>query len=257
MIKIFSASYQETYQIEDFNFPVGELHIRFKKDLPVNKGSLNILWEYANDLEFHKLGLLCHTAKLASIPLGKLELPYVPGSRQDRVTQYGECFTLKYVADFINSLGFERVTVKDPHSDVTPSLINNCTIISQADVFSDLIRRYSDYWLISPDAGAYKKISKLPEDLGIIQMSKVRDTLTGSLSLTCFDNRLLQIEGKTCIIVDDIVDAGGTFIAIAKELKKNNPEKIVLMATHGFFTKGLEVFDEVIDEIYTHKGKIK
>lgn len=50
---------------------------------------------------------------------------------------------------------------------------------------------------------------------------------------------------------------GGTFIAIAKELKKHKPKQIVLMITHGFFTKGLEVFDGLIDEIYTRKGKVK
>lgn len=216
MITILPTLSDGYFKIKEFNFPVGELHLKFEPFPPSDIGSLNILWEYENDSEFHKLGLLCHTAKLASIPLGKLELPYVPGSRQDRITEYGECFTLKYVADFINSLGFQTVYIQDPHSDVTPCLINNCTVFSQSEIFSDKMSQYSDYWLISPDAGAYKKISKLPESLGIIQMSKVRDTSTGILSLTCFDNRLLQIEGKTCIIVDDICDGGGNFYSYSK-----------------------------------------
>ena len=61
-------------------------------------------------------------------------------------------------------------------------------------------------------------------------------------------------------IVDDICDGGRTFIEIAKYLKEADSidsSRIHLMVTHGFFTKGLGVFDGLIDHIYTRKGKIK
>ena len=60
-----------------------------------------------------------------------------------------------------------------------------------------------------------------------------------------------NLKGKIAIISDDICDGGMTFIGIAKALRALNCEHIVLYVTHGIFSKGLSVFDGLIDQIFT------
>ena len=111
--------------------------------------------------------------------------------------------------------------------------------------------------LISPDAGANKKIYKLAEQIGytgdIITCSKDRDS-EGKLTkcVVPYCSSLV----KDYIIIDDICDGGATFINIAKELKpralKNSYQpKIYLIVTHGIFSKGTTELGHYFDAIYT------
>jgi ribose-phosphate pyrophosphokinase len=107
-----------------------------------------------------------------------------------------------------------------------------------------------DYWLISPDAGALKKIHKVAQFVNaprVAECMKMRDVKTGNLS--SFKTIESDFEGKTCFIVDDICDGGGTFIGLAALLKSHNAGKIMLIVSHGIFSKGFEL--ALIDAIYT------
>jgi ribose-phosphate pyrophosphokinase len=83
----------------------------------------------------------------------------------------------------------------------------------------------------------------------MIQSKKVREPSTGKITRTVVLAN--DLSGKTAIITDDICDGGYTFIKIAEQLKEKNVEKIILYVTHGIFSKGLSVFEGLIDEIYT------
>ena len=78
---------------------------------------------------------------------------------------------------------------------------------------------------------------------------KQRDPATGKISQT----KVLSddLSGRCAVITDDICDGGYTFIKIAEQLQAKNVERIVLFATHGIFSKGLDVFDGLIDEVIT------
>lgn len=246
-----------TLKYKKFHFPVGECHIIIQDigELPTP----DILFEYENDGEIMELMLLGGAIKRLGGCVNKLEIPYVPYSRQDRINIQGEPFSLKIFATLINAIGANDVVITDPHSDVTPALLNNCVIIHQHEVFQKYFGEKKDFFLVSPDGGALKKIYKLAavtKPLGVIECSKIRNTSTGEITgvnVPCGSN-----VGNDFIIVDDICDGGRTFIEIAKIIRENNPRsKIVLMVTHGFFTKGIEVFEGLIDEIYTRKGRVK
>ncbi len=60
-----------------------------------------------------------------------------------------------------------------------------------------------------------------------------------------------DLSGLTAVITDDICDGGATFIGIAKELRRLNCHKVVLYVTHGIFSKGTEVFDGLLDQLFT------
>lgn len=242
-------------------FPGGEPHVTVKEVWGGYK-LFEVCWEFENTSEITDLLLLCDAAKRSGAIMQKLVMPYVPFSRQDRVANEGESFSLAVFCKLINSLGFKHVEIFDPHSDVTVALLDNVEVVPQHKLLGRFIPPNEPIWLISPDAGALKKITKLaaenPQAI-LIECSKKRDTETGAITGTTV--HLEPSVGKVsreCFIVDDICDGGATFIAIAKELKQMRVTKpIHLLVTHGFFTRGLSVFDGLIDHVYTRKGKVK
>ena len=64
-----------------------------------------------------------------------------------------------------------------------------------------------------------------------------------------------DLSGQCAVITDDICDGGYTFIKIAEQLRQKNVGRIVLFVTHGIFSKGLGVFDGLIDEVITTNSR--
>lgn len=178
----------------------------------------------------------------------KLFVPYIMSSRSDRHFSESDSFDLKIVADIINSANFSSVTTVDPHSDVTPALINNCVCVSAWDYW---IRHQKIDWeeitIIAPDAGAYKRLmsdKSFPHKDRLVGALKYRNS-SGEPVVTFTSNEL----SKTCVIIDDICDGGRTFSALAEQLKYAGAEKVILMVTHGIFSAGFDIAN--IDYIYT------
>lgn len=251
------------FEYEKFKFPAGEQHVRLKN---FSTGSrVSIIWEPSTNIstdiseEIIELLLLANAVKHASLKLEYLNIKYLPFGRQDRIAIKGECFSLEVMADLINSIGASVVTLVDPHSDVAPALIKNSVVESQDQVFENLFLDKEDFYLISPDGGALKKIYKLASKVNccsdVVECSKLRNVTTGEI--TGVRVNYGDLGGKDCYIIDDICDGGRTFLEVAKELRQKNCGKVILCVTHGLFTKGLSVFDGIIDEIYTYEGKIK
>jgi ribose-phosphate pyrophosphokinase len=186
-----------------------------------------------------------------------LALWYVPYARQDRVCNPGEALSIKVFCDMINAMKFSYVEILDPHSDVTPALLDNCFVAGPEMVVSLINGRLAtklsrgEIALVAPDAGATKKVAKLAQFYGleVIQGMKTRDTKTGNLSGFDF---MGSVNNKDLLIVDDICDGGGTFLGLADLLKKGGASSISLYVSHGIFSRGVEVLlDGVIDYLYT------
>lgn len=184
----------------------------------------------------------------------RLIYPYLPYARQDRVIAENEPFSLKIFCDLLNSQDFQSITIVDPHSDVVGALIDNCNIWQQWTIAQQVIpsslRNNLEVIFVSPDAGAYKKLSKLmPDDNRIAIGVKKRDA-SGKITHTNVFSPI-EIAGRECVIVDDICDGGRTFIELAKELKNKGAQKIYLYVTHGIFPNGFGGLKQYIDHIYT------
>jgi ribose-phosphate pyrophosphokinase len=179
-------------------------------------------------------------------------IPYLPYGRQDRVCNVGESFSLQVMARLINSCNFKKVIIADPHSDVTPALINNVVVLEQDVLVSDFLGRAleQDMMLVAPDAGAIKKIAKVCKRVGksrFLRADKLRDLSTGNILETVLHGNE-DLTGKTVLIVDDICDGGYTFIKLAEVLKEKGAAKVLLYVTHGIFSKGKNLKD--IDQIF-------
>jgi ribose-phosphate pyrophosphokinase len=191
-----------------------------------------------------------------------LTLPYLPYARQDRVCAEGQAFSLEVLAQMLAINPKQYIVTWDVHSNVAKQLIPNLinieapTIIATCAPLVDLLNDENAV-LICPDKGAIERCNELNKSLAtalpIAYCTKIRDPSTGHISSTHVElpSNMQNLNGKTAIISDDICDGGMTFIGIAKALRALGCEHIALYVTHGIFSKGLSVFDGLIDQIFT------
>lgn len=170
-----------------------------------------------------------------------LLLPYFPGARQDR-EERGFALTAKLYADLINAQEYESVFILDPHSPVSPALIDRCVILPHAPLVQQFVPA-DLVGLICPDAGAERRTLELAKELRcttVVFARKKRDPRTGSLS--GFSLEPLPQEG-TYLLADDLCDGGGTFVGLAEKFREDprGTGSLHLWTTHGIFSKGLAV----------------
>lgn len=205
-------------------------------------------------------------AKKALDSLGEfpvvLHVPYFLGARSDRRFQQGSVHYLKEViCPIINSLKFDAVVVLDPHSDVLEACLDNMIKIDNHLLVKSALTMIDNRngaqertCLISPDAGAYKKIFDVAKKFGINKVftaTKVRDMKTGKILHTEIYTPYMP-DDTNHVIIDDICDGGRTFIEIAKAIKAVRPAaKLYLIVTHGIFSGGFEALGEYFEHIYT------
>lgn len=242
--------------IEFTKFPDGTTSFKFALPPFATPGSYDIEWRYDGDHECIYLWYLVkHIRSFRKNVKIYLYMPYIPNARMDRVKAVGDVFTLKWFAEFINSLEFDQVRVFDPHSNVSTALIDR-----SADV-THLLHRYikhvikdigdKDILLCYPDEGSTKRYSsgvKMEYVFGI----KHRDWESGdiqSLELTSPE----KVNGRNVLIVDDICSRGGTFTHMAKALKDAGANNIYLYVSHCENTifNGEVLTDGLISHVYT------
>lgn len=257
--KSLGFSKREILGYKTFMFPGGEVGVKLDahnlRYLSTKTDYQTITARLQNPVDVLNLIMLVDALKRFDPTPIRLFMPYVPYARQDRVCVAGEPFSLKAFANIINSLGFEKIAVVDPHSDVTGAVFNNLEVITQVNIIDkwDKFRKdiLSSAILVSPDAGANKKISALAGYLGhydFIRADKKRNLETGAIIETIVYAENIN---RPVVIVDDICDGGKTFIELAKVLKAKGATKVILYVTHGIFSKGVKVLlDGGIDDIW-------
>ena len=179
-----------------------------------------------------------------------LNMYYVPNARMDRTKSVKEVFTLKYFADFINSLNFGSVYIFDPHSDVTPALFKNVKVLKPESYINQVINRINyalgenknDLVIYFPDYGAKKRYGDLLciKNKEIIYGEKERDWETGQikgLKICDKEGNVLKdetlIKDKIVLMIDDIVSYGGTLAYSADAIKKYGAKKIYAYTSHS------------------------
>ncbi len=243
---------EKSINFELFTFSGGEPHLKILDNLnEILEVTITQRIKSFNDIGF--LLIAVNALKNMGITEVNLFLPYFPGARQDRIMIKGEALTVKIYAEIINNLQLKTVTIFDPHSDVTPALLNNCIVLENYTFIKKVTKKIKeDIMLISPDGGALKKIYKVAKYLqkyDVVECSKSRNIKTGEISN--FKVYADDLKNKPCLIVDDICDGGRTFIGLAKELKKKNAGKLYLAVSHGIFSKGLEELNKHFETIFT------
>lgn len=250
--------------VQVFTFSGGEVHVKIDMEAikeayidTTNSKRVEIHQDIRSSDDFMSVVMvkdaLDEIFRFHPVPIELFSL-YVPYARQDRYCEKGEAFGVKAFARLLNALGFSRVVIADPHSEVTPAVITNLDVIPQHEIAFHMLGwklRMEKFELVSPDGGALKKIFKLGTqmNLQVHCADKIRDTATGNIIRT--DISVQDFKGANLMIVDDICDGGRTFIELAKVLRERNAGKIELFVTHGIFSKGVDVFDGYVDCIHS------
>lgn len=241
-------------KVEFNHFPDGTLLL---KELPPKTDSVTLTWLYENNEEMAALYFLTKHLQANAIKNIELQLPYIPNARQDRVKAPEDVFTLKYFAEWINSLGYSRVAVLDPHSYVSEALIDKIHIQTPKEYVEKVLRSISqakskDILLFYPDEGAMKRYSAMFDKPYVFGIKK-RDWTTGEIQGLDVTGRKDLIKGSTILIVDDICSRGGTFYHSAKALKKLGADKVYLYVSHceNSIFEGEILTTDLIDKVYT------
>ena len=233
-------------------FPNGEMRIPIRqiKDVPQHVMTLR----YRNDTDLLTMAFLKSHLD-SQCERCRLVIEYLPYSRMDRCNPEF-VFTLKPVTDLINRLNFDRVTLIEPHSDVSTALLNRCTAHTYSDqLFKAVIRHKINFGVndcvMFPDAGAQKRYGSKCGDYFVVTGDKMRDFKTGKITEIKLSRT--NVDCDTAVIVDDLCSYGGTFVMAAKALRARGVHGVYLVVTHceKSIFKGALLKDNLIDHVYT------
>lgn len=265
-MNLLNLAYPENSQIEFkiSNFPDGQQTIDLTDWSSIERYTDPIRIESRlnsfRDLEL----IICATQAVRNIqPNREIELyvPYFLGSRSDRKFVKGGVNYLKQViCPIINSQNYTKVITLDPHSDTLEACLNNYEKISNINLAKWALSEIDNKdgaqdrtMIVSPDAGALKKIYDIAKVFGIknvVTAGKVRDIVTGNIVKTELPQA--NWEGiEQVVIFDDVCDGGRTFIELAKVIKEQTDKPIYLVVTHGIFSAGLDVLKSHFMGIFT------
>lgn len=184
-----------------------------------------------------ELLILLDALKRASAGRINVVIPYYGYARQDRKTKAREPITSKLVADLLETAGADRVVAMDLHAGQIQGYFNIpvdhlSAIPYLSNYFEKLVKNSNeDFVVVSPDLGGVTRArtfaNRLNLPIAIIEKRRPKPNVSEVMNI------IGEIEGKDCILIDDIVDTAGTICQAAKALKDNGAKKVYGCATHA------------------------
>lgn len=253
MRKRINLIYPEKSNIkfEIITFPDGEPHFKFKEELN-RKEEYSIITRICNPTDLFILMQVGRILNRQGI-IFDITISYLMSMRMDRVISFNEDFSLELVANLINSLNADRVSIYEPHSFRALQLIKNSQAINITTSLAKSHIKYTDV-ICFPDKGAYDRYYSSFSSNQCIILEKKRDLDTGRiLSLEIKEDSIYsKFEVKRIVVIDDLCDGGGTFILSANKLREVFPEaKLIINVCHVVNPKGIKAIAENYDEVYT------
>lgn len=224
--------------VEDKYFANGEIYVRIKEKVRGNDVFIiQSLAAPAND-RLMELLIMIDALKRSSVGRINLICPQLCYSRQDRKAASREPVTAKLVANLITKAGADRLITVDLHAD---QIMGFYDIPVDHFVGYPLFAKYlkshkllKNAVVVSPDIGGVKRANKLADLLGL--ELAIIDKIRKAHNIAEVTHVVGDVNGKRCIILDDIIDTGGSICAAAEALKKNGAKEVIVCATHGIFS---------------------
>jgi ribose-phosphate pyrophosphokinase len=219
-------------------FASGETYCRFEDS--VRDTDVFIVQTHAypvNDTLMEQL-LMIDAAKRASAKRIVAVCPYYGYARQDRKALPREPISAKLVANLLHSAGAQRVISVDLHSGQIQGFFDiPVDHLTAAPVIEEYIRaevpKGQEVVIVSPDAGRVKVAERFAQRLDADIAFAHKRRPRGTKNVVETDEIIGEVDGRLCIIIDDMIDTAGTVCAAADLVKKRGATDVWIMATHG------------------------
>lgn len=218
-------------------FPCGEFEFSIQEEISDCEIEIYQSFEVGkfND-DLMKLQIVCDVLKRNNVKSISYFAPFLPYTRQDRTYNLTSSLGSKLVADIINNCGISKITTYDFHAlQIEGYFKGQVYNLSAIPLFlEDIEKKFNknDIVIVFPDAGACSRFKRFFEgteyDIAIINKTRTETGLKMKI--------LGKVDNKTAIIIDDMIDSGGTIIEASKLLKNNNAKNIMVYATHGILS---------------------
>jgi ribose-phosphate pyrophosphokinase len=222
-------------------FADGEIYVRVEKK--VRDDDIFIIQSMSSPVNENLMELLVMIDALKRASAGRINVvaPYLAYCRQDRKVTSREPITAKLVANLITQAGADRLVTVDLHSDPIQGFYD---IPVDHLVGYPLFARYllnkkcTDLVVVAPDVGGVKKATKLATllhaPLVVADKRRKSQNLDNHSEVTFI---IGEVKGKTAVIVDDMIDTGGTITNVAHVLKEKGASEIIMCSTHALLNK--------------------
>jgi len=185
-----------------------------------------------------ELLIMVDALKRASAERISAVIPYFGYARQDRRPRSSRVpISAKVVANMLQAVGVARVLTMDLHADQIQGFfdIPVDNIYASPVLLGDLQqKKYDDLIVVSPDVGGVVRARALAKqlncDLAIIDKRRPRANISEVMHV------IGEIEGRNCVVMDDMIDTAGTLVKAASVLKQRGAKKVYAYCTHAIFS---------------------
>ena len=206
----------------------------------------------AND-NLMELMVMTDAIRRASAKRITLVVPYFGYSRQDRRPRSARvAITAKVVANMLTGVGADRILTVDLHADQIQGFFD-CpvdNVYASPVLLGDVWKhKYQDLVVVSPDIGGVVRARALAKHLDV--ELAIIDKRRPKANVAKVMNIIGDVEGRVCILIDDMVDTAGTLCAAAAALKEHGATKVVAYCTHAVLSGPAvdNIENSVIDEL--------
>ena len=235
-------------------FSDGEISVQINEN--VRGGDIFIIQSTCAPTNDNLMELIVMVDALRRASAGRITavIPYFGYARQDRRVRSARVpITAKVVADFLSSVGVDRVLTVDLHAEQIQGFFD----VPVDNVFGSPVlledmksRGLVDPVVVSPDIGGVvraRAIAKLLDDTDIAIIDKRRPRANVSQVM----HLIGDVKDRDCVIVDDMIDTGGTLCKAAEALKERGAKRVFAYATHAVFSgvAAKNIAESMIDEV--------
>jgi ribose-phosphate pyrophosphokinase len=221
-----------------YTFANGEIFVRFEES--VRGCDAFVLQSHGtpiNDAIMEQL-IMVDALKRASAKRITVVMPFWGYSRQDKKHRGREPISARLIADMFQTAGADRIMTVDLHTSQIQGFFDGpVDHLFALPVLAEHIRQtYSDLELavVSPDSGRVRLAERWAEALGGTPLAFIHKTRDPRKPNEAVANRVVgDVEGRLCVVIDDMIDTGGTVAAAVRALREAGAADVVVAATHG------------------------
>lgn len=165
-------------------------------------------------------------------------LPFYPYARQDKKHRGREPISARLVADLLKTAGADRIISVDLHTDQIQGFFDGPVdhMHATSQLCDHITTNYglNDVTVVSPDSGRVRVAEKWADTLGGAPLAFIHKTRDPLVPNQVKSNRVVgDVENRTCILIDDMIDTGGTIAGAVRVLREAGARDVIIAATHG------------------------